>query len=244
MPAENVKGIFVTGTDTGVGKTMIAAALARLLRNKGVDVGVMKPIESGVADVDQLGEDGALLAWAAGSADAIELITPYRLQHPVAPAVAASREQVRIVPGLIRESFDTLAARHDFMIVEGAGGLMTPLAGGHLVADLARSLPLPLLLVAGLKLGTINHTLLTLHAAAGHELPVAGYILNGMPDTPGLAEESAPHTMASLTAADLLAVTPRIEGDDPRQTVEQLAAALQQLPSSDFLLRNIGASAV
>jgi len=242
MSAENtVKGLFVTGTDTGVGKTVIAAALARLLKNRGVDVGVMKPIESGVADISQLGEDGALLSWAADSTDPVELITPYRLHHPVAPAVAASREQVRIVPGSLREAFDALAARHDYLIVEGAGGLMTPLAGGHLVADLARSLPLPLLIVAGLKLGTMNHTLLTLTAAAAHDLPVAGYILNGMPDKPGLAEESAPHTMASLSAADLLAVTPRIASADPRQLVEAMVETLQQLPSCNFLLRAIGA---
>ncbi len=241
MSADTIKGIFITGTDTGVGKTCIGAALARLLKSRGVSVGVMKPIESGVTDVNQLGEDGALLAWAAGSGDPVELITPYRLQHPVAPAVAASKEQIRIVPGLLREAFDELAGRHDFMIVEGAGGLMTPLAGGHLVADLARSLPLPLLLVAGLKLGTLNHTLLTLTAAATHELSVAGYILNGMPDTPGLAEESAPHTMASLTAADLLAVTPQIADNDPQQRVVKMVETLQQLPSCDFLLRAIGA---
>jgi len=241
MSADSIKGIFITGTDTGVGKTCIGAALARLLKNRGVNVGVMKPIESGVADIHQLGEDGALLAWAAGSNDPAEQITPYRLQHPVAPAVAASKEQVRIIPGLLREAFDTLAARHDFMIVEGAGGLMTPLAGGHLVADLARSLQLPLLLVAGLKLGTLNHTLLTLTAAATHDLNVAGYILNGMPEAPGLAEESAPHTMASLTAADLLAVTPQIDDNDPQQRVEKMAETLQQLPSCNFLLRAIGA---
>jgi len=241
MPAESTRGIFVTGTDTGVGKSRVAAAIARLLKNRGVDVGVMKPVESGVADTTGLGDDGALLSWAAGVDDPIELICPYRLQHPVAPAVAASREQVRIVPGLLREAFDALASRHDYLIVEGAGGLMTPLAGGHLVADLARQLPLPLLVVARTGLGTLNHTLLTLLAAAQHELTVAGYILNGLPANPGLAEESAPHTMASLTAADLLAVTPQVAGADAREQVLQLVAALEALPSCNFLLRAIGA---
>jgi dethiobiotin synthetase len=234
-------GIFVTGTDTGVGKTMVAAALARLLHNRGVKVGVMKPIESGVADVTQLGADGALLAWAAGVEDDCNLITPYRLQHPVAPAIAASKEQVRIVPSLLSEAYATLAARHSYMIVEGAGGLMTPLAGGHLVADLARQLALPLLVVARTGLGTINHTLLTLLAAASHELTVAGYILNGMPDDADLANDSAPHTLASLTAVDILGVTPQITNSDAKEQVIALTAILDALPTRDFLLRAIGA---
>jgi len=241
MPAETTKGLFVTGTDTGVGKTIIAAAIARLLQQRGVDVGVMKPVESGVDDPAGFGADGALLSWAAGVDDAADLVTPYRLRHPVAPAVAASKEQVRIIPGSLTEAYVKLSSRHQYMIVEGAGGLMTPLAGGYLVADLARQLGLPLLVVARTGLGTLNHTLLTLLAAASHELAVAGYILNGMPDPADLAHDSAPHTLASLTATDILGVTPQIVASDPQEMVIALAAILDALPTRDFLLRAIGA---
>ncbi|MRR37437.1 dethiobiotin synthase, partial [bacterium] len=160
------KAIFVTGTDTGVGKTIVTAALARLLREQGVDVGVMKPVTSGCIERGDslVSEDAELLTWAAG-VPLDEECAPYCLRAPIAPSVAASRENVRIDFSRIRNAFETLLTRHDFVLIEGAGGLMVPLSGGLMVADLVLALKLPLLVVARPNLGTINHTVLTCFAA-------------------------------------------------------------------------------
>ncbi len=238
--AESIRGVFVTGTDTGVGKTVIGAALALFLRQRGVDVGVMKPAESGVDDPASPGPDATLLAWAAGVEDVPESVSPYRLREPLAPAVAAQREGVRIVPGVIQQHFDILRRRHDFLIVEGAGGLMVPLAGGILFADLARQMALPLLVVSRPDLGTINHTFLTVFAARQMELPLAGYLINRMPEYPDAACETAPHTMASLIPADLLGVFPDIRAEAQEDVVRLLAAEIAGSPSLPLLLARLG----
>lgn len=236
MPAEQptFRGVFITGTDTGVGKTLVGAALARFLKNRGLDVGVMKPAETGVDDPSGLGPDGALLQWAAGSRDCSDLISPYRLRQPLAPAMAAKHDGVRIDLEHLLKSASQLASNHDFLIVEGAGGLMVPLAGGYLMADLAAALGLPVLVVARPSLGTINHTLLTVFAARGMELPLAGVIINNMPAQPDAAEAEAPHAIGSLASADLLGVFPRVEGD-PQSQVEQLAEHLAGSASLPWL---------
>lgn len=239
-PEQATKALFITGTDTGVGKTVIAAALARLLTRQGLRVGVMKPVESGVADVVSLGSDADLLSWAAVNDQPADLVSPYRLHAAVAPSVAASQEGVKIIPSVIQEAFATLCERHDFVIVEGAGGLMTPVAGGFLVADLINTLQVPALLVCRPQLGTINHTMLSLFAAQQLGITVAGYIINGMPGNPGLAEEQAPHALASLTADELLGVTPCIDATDKHRMVEQLADAITTLPTYIKLLTLIG----
>lgn len=237
----NSRGIFVTGTDTGVGKTIVAAALARLLRERGVNVGVLKPVTSGCIEKEDglHSEDAELLAWAAGvplDADS----SPYCLRTPIAPSVAAAREGVRIDFARIREAYGSLAARHEFIIVEGAGGLMVPLTGGMLVADLVSALKLPLLVVARPGLGTINHTVLTCFAARQLGLDVRGVIVNAYPETPDMAEEYAPHLIDSLSGAPLLGVFPRVEGMDPRTVVERLAGRLAAEPTTKILLREIG----
>lgn len=229
-----MRGVFITGTDTGVGKTMVGAALARFLRQRGVDVGVMKPAETGVADPTRLGPDGSLLQWAADSGDPIELISPYRLRLPLAPSLAAKHDGVRIDLEHLVGSARQLASAHEFLIVEGAGGLMVPLAGGFLIADLAAELGLPLLVVAKPSLGTINHTLLTVFAARGMELPLAGVIINNMPEQADAAEAQVPHAIGSLASADLLGVFPRVFGD-PQQQVQQLADHLAASPTLPWL---------
>ena len=236
MAAETraIRGVFITGTDTGVGKTLVGATLGRFFRQRGVDVGVMKPVETGVADPAGLGPDGALLRWASASSDPIELISPYRLSQPLAPAMAAKHDGVRIDLERLVRSARKLAAAHEFLIVEGAGGLMVPLAGGFLMADLAAALELPLLVVARPSLGTINHTLLTVFAARGMELPLAGVIINNMPAEPDAAEAEAPHAIGSLASADLLGVFPQVPGD-AQQQVEQLVDHLAAAPTLPWL---------
>lgn len=171
-----VRGLFVTGTDTGVGKTRVACALVAALRARGRAVGVLKPSETGV------GADGpldALALWrAAGLEVPIEAVCPQPFALPAAPAVAAAAEGRALDRAAIRRAFDALAARHEIVVVEGAGGLLVPLDDETTMAGLARELGLPLLVVARAALGTINHTLLTLEAARARGLPVAGVVVS------------------------------------------------------------------
>jgi dethiobiotin synthetase len=179
-------GLFVTGTDTGVGKTVVACALARALRTRGVDLGVLKPAETGV------GPAGPLDAWALRDAaeveDPIEDVCPEAFSLPAAPFVAARAEGRKVDLARIRAAAGRLRARHGFLLVEGAGGALVPLAAGVTVLDLARELELPVLVVARGALGTINHTLLTLEALAARSIPLAGVVLS--------------HGPAPLSAAD------------------------------------------
>ena len=180
------RGVFVTGTDTGVGKTLVACALVRGLRSLGLDVGVMKPVETGVGAAGP--RDALALREAAAVDDPLELVCPFALALPAAPTVAAAAEGRAIDLGTIRRAFETLASRHGCVVAEGAGGLLVPVADGASMADLARELGLPLLVVARASLGTINHTFLTLEAARTRGLRVAGVVIS--------------HSSGALTSAD------------------------------------------
>lgn len=235
------RGIFVTGTDTGVGKTIVAATLARLLRMNGVSVGVMKPVTSGCREEEgRLISDDALLLCQAAGIPFSEDVAPYLLREAVAPADAARIDGVRIDFSAIKASFARLAAAYEYVIVEGAGGLMVPLSGGLLVADLARELDLPLLVVARPGLGTINHTVLTCFAAQQMGLQVSGVIINGMPEEPGLAEKSAPHQIGSLCGASVLGIWPRRAEVDEMEVVDELAGWLDGQAETSIVLRELG----
>jgi dethiobiotin synthetase len=179
-------GLFVTGTDTGVGKTLVACALARSLRAGGVDVGVMKPVETGVGPEGPT--DALALRAAAGSGDPIEDVCPAPFALPAAPAVAAQAEGRSVDLRRIHAAAMRLRARHDFLLVEGAGGLLVPLTAAASMADLAAELGFPLLVVARASLGTINHTLLTLEVAERRGLAIAGVVVS--------------HATGALPAAD------------------------------------------
>jgi len=174
-------GLFVTGTDTEVGKTIVAAGLARLLREDGVDVGVMKPVASGGAmrRGRLISEDAALLIEAARCEDEYALVNPICLARSLAPATAARLDGIHVDLQQVWDAHRELGLRHEFLIVEGVGGLLVPVAPGVLVTDVAARMGLPLLIVARAGLGTINHTLLTLECARSRGLKVAGVILNG-----------------------------------------------------------------
>jgi dethiobiotin synthetase len=235
------KGIFITGTDTGVGKTIVAAALARLLRMNGVNVGVMKPVTSGCREVEgRLVSDDAMLLCRSAGVDCCSDVAPYLLREPLAPAEAAKLDGVRIDFSTIRSSYDSLASDRDYMIVEGAGGLMVPLAGGLLVADLIKELGLPVLVVARPNLGTINHTVLTCFSAQQMGLAVAGVIINRFPDEPGLAERSASHHIGSLCGAPVLGVWPQCDRENEIETVQWLADWLNSQQETMIVLRELG----
>lgn len=234
------KAIFVTGTDTGVGKTVASAAIAMLLRRKGHAVGIMKPVTSGCIERDgkRISEDAELLSFAAGTPLTPDC-TPYLLEAPLAPSIAASKEGVRIDFKSIEEAYRRIADRFEYVIVEGAGGLMVPLAGGLLVSDLAAHLGLPLAVVARPGLGTVNHTLLTTFGARNLGLEVKGVIVNGFPDAPGPAEEYAPHLISSLSGTQVLGVFPRVPGADDRQVVEAVVRRLEAEPETEIMLREM-----
>ena len=195
MTSKEVPGLFITGTDTGVGKTYVGALVARSLSAAGYRVGVYKPAASGCRrDGDTLVCDDALLLWeTAGRPGPLERVCPQRFQAPLAPHLAARAEGRRLDPELLRRGLDYWSDRSEILLVEGAGGLMSPLGDEEYVADLACDFGFPLVVVARNALGTINQTLQTLIAASVHRggLAVAGIVLNNpsppSPDDPSIA---------------------------------------------------------
>lgn len=231
------KGIFVTGTDTGVGKTIVAATLARLMRQKGINVGVMKPVTSGCREeLGHLVSDDAVLLCQAAGLSCNDDIAPYLLREPLAPAEAAKLDGIRIDLERIKAAYGRLAARHDVVIVEGAGGLLAPLTEHLLTTDLIRTLDLPLLVVARPNLGTVNHTLMTCFCARRMGLTVAGVIVNNFPEIPDLAEQGSPRQIESLSGAPLLGVWPNIDDRNQFSVVETLAGWLQGRPDAGSIL--------
>jgi dethiobiotin synthetase len=166
-------GLFIAGTDTGVGKTVVTGGLAAYLRQRGVDVGVMKPVESGCLS-GAPESDSYYLKKISRSPDVIDLINTYAFEAPLAPGVAAVLEGEEISFEKIGEAFHRLELLHPWVLVEGCGGLLVPLTPRQTVVDLIQFLNLPVLLVGRMALGTINHTLLSLHYLRDRGIPVAG----------------------------------------------------------------------
>jgi dethiobiotin synthetase len=201
-----MRGLFVTGTDTGVGKTEVSCALIAAARADGLDLAAMKPAQSGITPGEP--SDADRLRAAAGGGDPPELVCPYAFAAPLAPGVAARLAGVELRLEVILEAARALAARHAALLVEGAGGLLVPLTPRHTYADLAQALGLPVLVVARAGLGTVNHTALTVEALRARRLPVAGIVLNR---TSAEVDPSMPHNAAEierLTGASVLASLP------------------------------------
>jgi len=198
MPAQP-SGVFVTGTGTGVGKTVVAAVIARTLAADGRRVAVFKPAVTGLDELSsgQL-PDHELLRLAAGSGQSDEEIAPYRYGPPASPHLAAAMAGEQIEPERLRAAAAAAAASADFLVCEGVGGLLVPLAPGYLVRDLAADLGQPLAIAAAPGLGTINHTLLTIEAARAVGLEVTAVVLTPWPPHPTEIEESNRETIAAL----------------------------------------------
>lgn len=192
-------GLFIVGTDTGVGKTIVTAGLAAYLRQRGFDCGVMKPVESGGMS-GAPDSDSAYLKKISGSKDDIDLINTYAFEAPLAPGVAAQLEGVKISFDHIKERYRRLELLHPFVLVEGAGGLLVPLGKDKTLLDLIRYLELPVLLVARLGLGTVNHTLLSLECLSRNEIPVAGIVLNTTSLEPDLSTKYNRMTISEWTS--------------------------------------------
>lgn len=171
------RGLFVTGTDTGVGKTRVAVALVRALQAQGLRVAAMKPVAAGSAP-GELNEDVAALVAAADVAAELGDVNPYSFTDPIASHIAAQESGVRIELDVVSAAFARLAAAADVVVVEGAGGWRVPLNESEDMADLAQRLGLPVVLVVGLRLGCLSHALLTAEAIAACRLPWAGWVGN------------------------------------------------------------------
>jgi dethiobiotin synthetase len=192
------RGVFITGTDTGVGKTLVAAALIRALAGLGLRVAGMKPVASGATrTAGGLRNDDALaLAAAANVAAPYEIVNPYCFEAPVAPHIAAKEAGTAIDAHLVRRRFDELAQRCEFVVVEGAGGWLAPISATQTLADLALALEIPVILVVGLRLGCLNHALLTAESIGARHASLAGWIANRI--DPGF--ERSAENLATLTA--------------------------------------------
>jgi dethiobiotin synthetase len=202
-----MRGVFVTGTGTEVGKTVVAAAIANTARRSGGRIAVFKPAVSGLVDYPLAPEtwasaprlpDHALLRLAAGSTQGDDEVAPYRYGPPVSPHLAAELAGERIDPDLLRGAALAATQDADLLVCEGVGGFLVPLTPAYLVRDLACDLRLPVVIVAEAVLGTINHTLLTIESVRTAGLEVASVVLNRWPEDPSAIERSNLETIERL----------------------------------------------
>lgn len=185
MPDSRCRVLAVTGTDTGIGKTVVTAALAAFARELGIRVAAMKPIESGIsmrtwASGSPPVSDAARLAEITGLSDALDLVGPITLEEPLAPMVAAERAGLTIDLRALDESRGALSANRDLLLVEGAGGILAPITRTYSFAALFKRWDAELVVVAGNRLGVLNHTLLTVRAAEGEGLKVRAIVLTSL----------------------------------------------------------------
>lgn len=237
-------GIFITGTDTGVGKTVIAAGLALVLRERGINVGVMKPVATGCYGLDErlVSQDAAFLMEAARNEYA-PLTSPSRFRNPLVPNVAAMLEKREVDVSRILKSYEQLQKHYDFLIVEGIGGLMVPLKKDYFVATLIRDMGLPVLIVSYAGLGAINHTLLTIDAAVIRGIEIRGIIFNRASVTNySLAELTNPKVIHDLSGVPVLGSLPEIENlNIDNCQFGSLKEIFQERIQTDKILKNFTA---
>ncbi len=227
-----MRGLFVTGTDTGVGKTVVAGAIVAALRAGGERVTAFKPVVTGMDEATEPGwpRDHELLAAAAGAS--AEAVAPHLFGPPVSPHLAAELAGVELDLDALVVAASAAAAEAgaSTLIVEGVGGLLVPLTPRHSVRDLAVALGFPLVVAARPGLGTINHTLLTLAAARAAGLSVAGVVMTPWPERPGVMERSNRATVARLGAVAVATLPPLPDGSP-----QSLAAGGASLPLAAWL---------
>ena len=202
-----MRGAFITGTGTGVGKTAVAAGLARALKRRKVNAGVMKPFATAnrVFSKKFKSQDTAILAKAAGVDDPDSELNPFFYSVAASPLLASQLKrgpQASIEKAL--QALQNLAKKHDVMIIEGIGGIMVPLTENETVADFTKKVGLPAIIVTTPVIGTLNHTLLTVMACKEYDIDIRGIIVNKMPKTPSIAEQKAPEIIERLTGIQVL----------------------------------------
>ncbi len=224
-----ISGLFITGTDTDIGKTVVAGGIADWFRRRGARVGVCKPIATGCVRRREglVSEDAEFLAHHADSRFPLDIICPQRFAEPLAPAIAAERAGEEINFQSIEHSLQAISATSDVIIVEGAGGIMVPIGRKYLMLDLARDLALPAVIVARPGLGTINHTLLTIAALKQAGVPIAGVVINRYPpETPTTVEETNPAAIEKWSRIPILALVPEFQGKPTQLLPSDVISAL------------------
>ena len=222
VPTKSLRGLVIAGTDTGVGKTLVGAGLLRLAADRGLRLVPFKPAESGCASL-RSPADATLLRAAAGRPDiALQDVCPYAFRLPVAPAAAAARAGRPVRWPRVRDTARRLAAQGDALLVEGAGGVLSPYGPRLTLLDLAARLGLPVLLVARNALGTINHTALAVAEIRRRQLPLLGYVLVDTSPRPRVAERNA-QLIRQLTGLSPCATLPFFRAPSARATAATLA---------------------
>ncbi len=233
------KGFFITGTDTGVGKTVIAAAIIKALQAGGINACGMKPVETGCSRVggSLYPSDGMFLKKAARMDEGIHSVTPYSFENPVAPSLASETEGKSVNLPVIMKKFDALAKKYPAVIVEGVGGLLVPVKRDYFVLDLVKEMGLPLIVVSRPSLGTINHTLLTVKYAMKEHIEVAGVIINfSRPAEGTTAENTSPLVLQQFCPVPVLGVFPHLKGLED-ELLERAAMKHLNIPE---LLKRMG----
>jgi dethiobiotin synthetase len=231
-------GYFITGTDTGVGKTIVTGALAAVLRSRGADVGVMKPVATGCERRREglVSPDAEFLAKVADAPEPLEEISPVRFAEPLAPTVAAARAGQEVDLHPVWTAWQRLRRAHEVLLIEGIGGALCPVTSRQTVADLARRFNLPVLVVSRPGLGTINHTAMTVEVLRSRRLAVAGILINRYNrDTEDVAELTNPDEIQRVTGAPVLGLVPEDGRTDFRAGIvgEDILAAVGQMRLGD-----------
>jgi len=209
------KGFFITGTDTGIGKTVVTFALGVLFQQKGCDIGVIKPIQCG-------GSDAEFLKKSLAIKDSLKEINPFYAPEPLSPHLAFKRQKKEIHIKKILEGYQKLQSKHEIVLVEGAGGLLVPIKEDYLVADLARDLDLEIIIVSRLGLGTINHTLLTINQAKNLGLKIGGIVFSvNHPRKMGVPERTNPKTIERLSGIPVLGTVPYLKNLNRKEIIRQ-----------------------
>ena len=209
------KTIFITATDTGVGKTVTTYVLGVLLKAQGFDVGVMKPVQCA-------GKDAQFLKKALAIKDELSLINPFYAPEPLSPHLALRRAKISFDKKRVQGCLKELQRRHEIVLVEGAGGLMVPLSNGYYNADLIADLKAEVIIVARLGLGTINHTLLTINEIKRRGLKIKGIIFcQTKPTKKGVPESTNPQEITKLSKENILGIIPYIKPFNEKDIVRR-----------------------
>lgn len=215
-----MSGVFVTGTDTGVGKTIVAAGIAGAMKRDGINVGVMKPIATGIPKENGFkSSDAELLAKIADSTDPESEINPIFLPLEASPLTASRTLNMDIKLDRVFSAFKSLTGKHEFVIVEGIGGVMVPIKQDYFVIDMIKEMNMPVLVVSRAALGTLNHTLLTVRACREYDLNVAGIVINGVRSN-NIIERTAGEIIHELTGMFVIGSIPFVDAFDTNNVID------------------------
>ncbi len=206
-----MNSLFITGTDTDVGKTYVAAGLAVTLRKMGIDVGIMKPFAAGTPQKKGLkSEDVEILSQAAQVTDPENLMNPQFFKMAASPYTASKSLKVKVKVKSVLSSFKKLSKLHSMLLVEGMGGIMTPILKNYFVTDLIKDMKLPAVIVTRTRIGTVNHTIMTCKMCEKYKIPIKGIIINNF-DSDGYTVKTLKRDLQSLTGVPILGTIPYIE---------------------------------